>query len=198
MPITTRALRAAAVLSMIFIAGGLWARTSSRRSDAWPQGMHVTTAAALRDAMRGANAPVLVVLFAGWCSDCRREIPSLDRIVAAYADTDLRVLAVTLDEDPDGYGPLADPALALSPMRLDPSDQDALVTVLAGLGGHYHRSIPYVALIDHPGAQLRDRWTEGRRLEDVLLRRLFLQETAGRVLIPQHRHSRQAPFLEHP
>jgi thiol-disulfide isomerase/thioredoxin len=110
---------------------------------------------------------VLVVLFAAWCRECRREIPSLDRIVAAYADTDLRVFALALDEDAAGYRPLAVPRLALSPMRLEPFDQDALVAAIGALGGHYHRSIPYVAVLDRSGALVRDRWTEGRRLEDV-------------------------------
>jgi len=157
------------VLSVIGAGVLFVARSPSRKTREWPQEMHVVTPAGVVDRIRTGDGPVLVVIFAGWCDECRREIPALDRALAAFVDTDLQVVAVAVDEDADSYTPFATPHVALRPMRLAPGEQDGLVRALWSLGASYHRSIPYVALFDRHGALVRDRWPEAHRVDQIRL-----------------------------
>jgi thiol-disulfide isomerase/thioredoxin len=179
MTVRTRGIRVAAVLSIVALAAAFSVRARTRKTDAWPQGLQVTTAASVVDQIRASDAPVLVVIFAGWCDECRREIPALDRALAAFAAGPPRVVAVTVDEEPDGYQPLAAPRVSFRPARLTFGEQDLLVEAVRSLGGTYHRSIPYVALFDHRGATVRDHWTPGRRVEEITKALSELNTTAG-------------------
>ncbi|MEM8988025.1 MAG: TlpA disulfide reductase family protein [Pseudomonadota bacterium] len=44
-----------------------------------------------------AGDVLLVNIWATWCAPCLKEMPSLDRLQAAYADAPFRVLAVSID-----------------------------------------------------------------------------------------------------
>jgi peroxiredoxin len=46
-------------------------------------------------ALRGQ--PVLLNVWATWCIPCRNEMPALQRLYAAFADSGLRVIAVSVD-----------------------------------------------------------------------------------------------------
>ncbi len=44
--------------------------------------------------------PILINFWATWCGPCRREMPYLQQIVEEYADKNLTVLAVNIQESP--------------------------------------------------------------------------------------------------
>lgn len=141
----------------------------TRKHGDWPQDVRVRSATGATDLVRAAKgSPVLLVLFAGWCDDCRREMPEVARTVRLHRGSELQTVAVTLDEDPAAYRRIAaDADLGVDPVRLEPLDDDELVAAVRSLGGHYHHSIPYVAVFDASGTLVRDRWAEGRRAEDI-------------------------------
>jgi hypothetical protein len=164
-----RRARAGTIVSILFGACLLAASDADcKRKGEWPQEMRVVTSSAFGDLIRAsAGHPALVVLFAGWCGECRVEIPALDRALVRFVGTDLNILALELDEDPPPFAPPSGGYAVLQPMRLEPDDREGLVATMDALGTHYHRSIPYVALFHRSGALVRDRWTEGRRVEDI-------------------------------
>jgi thiol-disulfide isomerase/thioredoxin len=156
-----------AVFAAIGVTAALSARSHARKTGDWPQGLHAVTAADVVEPIRTRGAPVLVLVFAGWCEECRREIPALDRALASFAATDLRIVAVAVDEDADSYEPFATPHAALRPVRLLPREQDTLVAALQARGASYHRSIPYAAVFDRSGALVRDHWNEQQRVAEI-------------------------------
>ena len=56
-------------------------------------------------ALRGQ--PVILNFWATWCVPCQIELPDLERLYAASADSGLRVLAVNVDERPAVFVPWA-------------------------------------------------------------------------------------------
>lgn len=62
-----------------------------------------TETVALRD-LRGK--PVLLTSWATWCSECRTELPAIQRLAETYRDKGLQVIGVNVDEGGDA-GPLA-------------------------------------------------------------------------------------------
>jgi len=46
-----------------------------------------------------AGRPIVLNFWASWCPPCLDEMPSLQKLVRAMADTDLAVVTVTLDEN---------------------------------------------------------------------------------------------------
>jgi len=91
---------------------------------------------------------VLVMnLWATWCAPCEREMPTLAKLQAAYADKPVKVMAISLDrlEDKDfaqrfilKHGPLVfyqDIKYAL-PFSLDPRADSVPITVIFDSNGH--------------------------------------------------------------
>ena len=62
-----------------------------------------TDTVALQD-LRGK--PVLLTSWATWCSECRTELPAIQRLAQTYRDRGLQVIGVNVDEGGDA-GPLA-------------------------------------------------------------------------------------------
>lgn len=46
------------------------------------------------------GVPLIIEYWASWCGPCRRFRPKLERIRALYPESELRILAISLDEDP--------------------------------------------------------------------------------------------------
>lgn len=54
----------------------------------------------------GDGRPLVLVYWASWCVPCRHFREKLEKIRAGYPESELRMLAVSLDRDPGpGYGP---------------------------------------------------------------------------------------------
>jgi thiol-disulfide isomerase/thioredoxin len=142
-------------------AGGLGG-CKKRRVNEWPSSMHTTTAeSASALVQRGKGDVVLLVLYASWCSGCRAELPDVDRVGLKYEGKGLRVVALSLDEDPQDFGELvADQKLHFDLVRVAPMDNKALVRSIGVLGGSYGESIPYAALFDRTGKLTRE-WKDG-------------------------------------
>ena len=127
----------------------------------WPAGLQVVTAeAAVKDVRPGKVT--LLVYWAAWCSDCRRELPDLEAYHAELGPKGLRVVTYTIDEEP---APL-ERLLAAGPLKLDyrriaPYDKDAIIRATATVGGKYTGGIPYMALFDKQGKLVRE-WTRGK------------------------------------
>jgi cytochrome c biogenesis protein CcmG, thiol:disulfide interchange protein DsbE len=88
-----------------------WGRTPS----AGPQVPDVAPAFELPDASGTlhsldelAGRPVVLNFWASWCPPCLDEMPALQRMSAALADTELAIVAITLDENwADAQGAMA-------------------------------------------------------------------------------------------
>jgi thiol-disulfide isomerase/thioredoxin len=91
---------------------------------------------------------VLLNIWATWCSPCVREIPALDRLVAALDDANVAVVAVSIDRKGIGAVRKAFTNLAVQKLEpyIDPSGQ-ALRTVRA-------MGLPTSLLIDREGREL--------------------------------------------
>jgi thiol-disulfide isomerase/thioredoxin len=140
----------------------------------WPAKVPVVTpddtVAAVR-AQAKAGKVALLVYWAAWCGDCRKELPDLDAVAAELGGKGLRVLAYTIDEDPEPLVRLlaARPLRALEVVRVSPMDKPALQAATRALGGEYTGGIPYLALFDRRGKLIRE-WTRGKPVDPAELR----------------------------
>ena len=150
-----------AVLALGIGLGGLDGCKKRRVTD-WPASMHTTTAASASTLVQqGSGEVVLLVLYASWCTGCRAELPDVDRVGLKYEGKGLRVVALSLDEDPQDYGELvSEQNLHFDLVRVAPLDNKELVRSIAALGGSYGESIPYAALFDRSGKLVRE-WKDG-------------------------------------
>lgn len=87
--------------------------------------------------------PVILNFFASWCPSCRAEAPDLQRFWQAYADKDIRLLSIAVNDSADGLASFKR-SLGLSyPMGLDEGG-----TIAAS---YQVSSIPTFVLIDRKG-----------------------------------------------
>lgn len=65
----------------------------------------------------GDGRPLVLVYWASWCVPCRHFREKLEKIRAVYPESELRMLAVSLDRDPGpGYGlPCPEPVAVSGP-----------------------------------------------------------------------------------
>lgn len=65
----------------------------------------------------GDGRPLVLVYWASWCVPCRHFREKLEKIRAVYPESELRMLAVSLDRDPGpGYGlPCPEPVVVSGP-----------------------------------------------------------------------------------
>ncbi|MDR2131394.1 MAG: AhpC/TSA family protein [Odoribacteraceae bacterium] len=55
------------------------------------------------DALRAGKRLLLVDFWASWCGPCRREIPRLKEIHAAFASRGLEIISISIDKDPAAW-----------------------------------------------------------------------------------------------
>ena len=114
---------------------------------------------------------LLVNYWATWCAPCLRELPSLERMEAAVADPEFRLLAISIDrEGAEKVGPFLDENdFGGLPAYLDPSGESAVALDVLGM--------PTTILFDRQGREL-GRYTgatEWDEPEAVALIRHFLE-----------------------
>ncbi|MDR0544658.1 MAG: AhpC/TSA family protein [Odoribacteraceae bacterium] len=92
---------------------------------------------------------VIIDFWASWCAPCRREIPRLKELHAAYAPLGLEIISISIDKDPAAWRVALDdeqmPWLQLL-------DADNVFTSL-----FFGRVIPTLFLVDSSGAVIEDR-----------------------------------------
>ena len=92
--------------------------------------------------------PLLVNFWATWCAPCRQEMPSLDALQAAYADTPFRVMTIATGRSPlpaiDRF--FAETGVSHLPRHRDPDM--ALARSMGVLG------LPVSVLIDAEGREV--------------------------------------------
>jgi thiol-disulfide isomerase/thioredoxin len=140
----------------------------------WPADLRVVSPADTLRAVRAARGRVtLLVYWAAWCGDCRRELPDLEALQTELPK--VRLLAYTIDEDPAPLerllerGPLRIPLVRVA--TTDPNEElkPALQAVARSFGGDYRGAIPYLALFDRRGKLVRE-WTRGKPVDPAELR----------------------------
>ena len=114
---------------------------------------------------------VLVNYWATWCAPCLRELPSLERMEAAVANPEFRLLAISIDrEGAAKVGPFLDENdFGGLPAYLDPSGLSAVALGVLGM--------PTTILFDREGREI-GRYTgatEWDEPEAVALIRHFLE-----------------------
>jgi thiol-disulfide isomerase/thioredoxin len=137
-----------------------------RRVHDWPPAMRTASPAEMVGHVRAAKGEaVLFVLYASWCTSCRRELPAID---ALGKRPGVRVLAYSLDEEPEDFGEMLEERAPSFPLvRLFPAgDSDALAARVRELGGDYRASIPYVAVFDRRGTLLGE-WSGNAPPRDI-------------------------------
>ncbi len=91
---------------------------------------------------------VLLNIWATWCSPCREEMPTLDKLQAAFGGNDFEVVAVNIDKGGDAKAKafLAEIGVAHLALYTDPSAK--LFAALKAIG------MPTTLLIDRQGYEI--------------------------------------------
>ena len=132
----------------------------------WPAGMTAEPAEQVVARVRAPGAVTLFVVYASWCTSCRKELPMIGELSAAYAKKGMRVVAISTDEDPQDFAEmLADHPMPFPLVRVSP--QGSLPAAVKSYGGTYHGVIPYTALFDRSGALVKE-WPEGDATKPAL------------------------------
>jgi thiol-disulfide isomerase/thioredoxin len=96
-----------------------------------------------------AGSVTCIDFWASWCAPCRRALPALDVIARRHADQGLRVLAVSIDDDPAGAARFLEklvPGTALTALF----DPDGELMARFGAAG-----MPALYLVDRDGVVRR-------------------------------------------
>ena len=109
-------------------------------------------------ALRGGDGPTLVNLWATWCAPCTEEMPLLDELHEAYADTNLSILGISVDERANlpRVKKLVEAKQISYPIRLDPDGG-----VMRAFGAV---SLPATFLFDPKGHLV---WSHAGALDDT-------------------------------
>lgn len=87
----------------------------------------------------GDGRPLVLVYWASWCVPCRHFREKLEKIRAGYPESELRMLAVSLDRDPG----MAAAYLARSPLPYPARIGDAeLIKARSGMPGAHDHPVP--------------------------------------------------------
>ena len=95
-------------------------------------------------AERWRGQVVVVDFWASWCAECKRSVPRVRRLAAAFADAGLVVVGVNVGDAPDKARAAASELSIGYPIALDP---DLVVADQLGAG-----KLPMVLVIDRDGA----------------------------------------------
>jgi thiol-disulfide isomerase/thioredoxin len=86
---------------------------------------------------------VVLDFWAGWCADCREQVPKLARLAAAFARDGLTVIGVNAGEKPDDAAAAARDFGITYPIQLDP---DLVLSDRLGAA-----SLPALVVVDRSG-----------------------------------------------
>ena len=81
--------------------------------------------------LASAEQPLVVNLWATWCTPCRRELPDFDQVAAARSD--VAVVGVNIGESADAAAGLVDELGLTFPQYLDPDGELQLALTVAAL-----------------------------------------------------------------
>jgi len=138
----SRSLRILAILAWLHVLAGQSAVAAA---------LTPTTAHALLDAVRHADAPVVLIhLWATWCPPCREEFPLVVELAHKYRDRGLKVLLVSADSA-NNLGEVQE-FLARhgvdEPTLIKAQNDQAFI---AGLGGKWQGELPSSLFFDGNG-----------------------------------------------
>ena len=123
--------------------------------------VHLTDLESGKDATWPTGTPLVVNLWASWCSPCRKEMPAFDR-VARKVDGKVAIVGVTDDLQRDAAVTAAQKAAVSYPLRYD---EDAALMTDLGITG-----LPATVFVDEDGKVLGKHL--GALTEDELLAQL--------------------------
>jgi thiol-disulfide isomerase/thioredoxin len=164
-----RAMRAAAVLSILLLLGGVAAATKA--GDRAPEVAlpDLEGSAVTLQSLRG-NVVVLD-FWASWCAPCKRELPALDELARRYATAGkpVVVLAVNIDKERRNAEKfLASAKVSALRVLLDPAGKTAAAYDLPAMPTSYIIDASGVVRIVHAGYRPGDEKKLAKEIDGLL------------------------------
>ena len=152
-----RLARSGPILAMIVVAAACQRGSSTPRPVQYRATSFRTGSPVSLADLKGR--PVLLTSWATWCSECRKELPALERYREAHRRQDLTVVAVNVDGG--GGGRLATDMVASFGLTMDlwTDSEDTFASTFAALG------VPTTVLVDRRGGIVHV-WQGGIDLND--------------------------------
>lgn len=117
-------------------------------------------ARALPEMIRGDNAtPAVLMLYASWCSSCRKFMPELLRLYDTGKMGDARLIVLSIDEYPEKlshYIISSHYEGRFTPYIVRSDSVGFLKGSITSFGGKFRGAIPYVAVFDVGGQLMAD------------------------------------------
>jgi thiol-disulfide isomerase/thioredoxin len=164
---------AGALMAVALIAGlerKRWHGAASRSGAAWPADVRpITVEGAMQEVHSARGRPVLLIVYASWCTGCREEMSSVDELAASYRPRGLEVIALAREDDvPGDYIEwMGGQTKAFEKIRLLPAPEGAVRAAIEQLGGAYDDAIPYAAVLDRDGKLVKD-WPHGGATKNAI------------------------------
>lgn len=116
------------------------------------QTLEAKDTAKIIEEMKAKHTPVLMFLYASWCSVCRENMPYVLKMARQYGPR-LNVLAISMDTNPvamqrylSTYG-----EVPFTPYRMKEAGSPVVTKALNALNIKYHNGVPYTVVYNHNG-----------------------------------------------